>query len=74
MLSKYDLIMALDAISKYHSTKITINAPANGNVGYLSEGKFRLHITECCPSAINALHEANFMLSMTPDGLLIDKL
>ena len=65
---------ALEVISHHHSTKVSINLPENNFVGPIGTTKFRLHITKCVPSVINKLIGEGFMLSMTPDGLCVDKI
>lgn len=64
---------AIEIISKHHSSVVKINTPKNGFAGNLGETEFRLHITQCVPSVVNRLAEAGYMLSMTEDGLLVDK-
>lgn len=65
---------AIRIISQHHTTKVSINLPENNFVGGIGQTKFRLHLTECVPSVINKLVESGFMLSMTPDGLYVDKI
>lgn len=65
---------AMNIIAHKHSTKCSINLPENHFVGNIGTSKFRLHITECVPAVINNLITAGFMLSMTKDGLDIDKI
>ena len=64
---------AIKIISKRHSSVVKINTPKNGFAGHLGETEFRLHITQCVPSVVNRLVEAGYMLSMTEDGLMVDK-
>lgn len=64
---------AIKIISKHHSSVVKINTPKNGFAGNLGETEFRLHITQCVPSVVNRLVEAGYMLSMTEDGLMVDK-
>lgn len=65
---------AIQIISAKHSSIVKINTPKNGFVGDMGSGFFRLHITECVPAVVNDLIAAGFMLSMTADGLMVDKI
>lgn len=65
---------AMDIIVGHHTTKVSINLPQNNFVGNMGATEFRLHITECVPSVISELVIAKFMVSMTPNGLLVDKI
>lgn len=65
---------AMDIIVHHHTTKVCINLPENNFIGHIGTSRFRLHITDCVPSVLNKLVGAGFMLSMTSDGLLIDKI
>lgn len=64
---------ALVIISGHHSSIVKINTPKDNFVGDLGDKEFRLHISKCVPSVINSLVKAGYMLSMTEDGLLVDK-
>lgn len=65
---------AIGIIAKYHSSVVKINAPKNDFVGNLGETEFRLHITQCVPAVINKLVDAGYMLCMTTDGLVVDRI
>lgn len=65
---------AMDILVRHHTTKVSINLPENNFVGPIGESKFRLHINKCCASVINKLVGAGFMLSMTADGLEVDRI
>lgn len=65
---------AMEIIVHHHSTKVSINLPENHFGGDVGRSKFRLHITECVPSVVNKLIGAGFMLSMTSEGLEVDKI
>ncbi len=65
---------AILIISGHHSSVVKINTPKNDFVGDLGDKTFRLHISKCVPSVVNKLVNAGFMLSMTEDGLMVDKI
>lgn len=65
---------AVEIISSYHSSIVKINTPKNGFVGNLGDTEFRLHITQCVPAVVDKLVNAGYMLSMTGDGLLVDRM
>lgn len=64
---------AILIISGNHSSIVKINTPKDRFVGNMGTSEFRLHITQCVPSVIDKLVKAGYMLSMTEDGLLVDK-
>lgn len=64
---------AIQIISGQHSSVVKINTPKNGFIGDLGDKDFRLHVSKCVPSVVDILVAAGFSLSMTDDGLLVDK-
>lgn len=64
---------AILIISGHHSSVVKINTPKNNFVGDLGDKEFCLHISKCVPSVVNKLVDAGFMLSMTDEGLLVEK-
>lgn len=64
---------AIQIISVNHSSVVKINTPINRFVSDMGQTFFRLHIIECVPAVVNNLIEADFMLSMTADGLMVEK-
>lgn len=64
---------AILIIAGHHSSVVTINAPKNNFVGDLGDKKFRLHVNRCVPKVIEELSLSGYSLSMTDDGLLVDK-
>ena len=64
---------AIQIVSAYHSSLLRINKPKNSFVGNLGATEFRLHIVECVPAVVDSLVKAGFALSMTPDGLLVER-
>lgn len=64
---------AIEIISVYHSSTVKINTPKDHFVGDMGKLNFRLHIVECVPAVINTLISAGFSLSMTADGLCVNK-
>lgn len=74
MLTKEEFLKAIQIISANHSTELKINLPTNGFVGdKLGNMEFNLTITKCYASVINNLTGNGYSLSMTPDGLSVDK-
>lgn len=65
---------AIQIVSVHHSSTVRINTPKNNFVGDMGEKTFRLHITKCVPSVVSALVIKGFHLSMTEDGLMVDKI
>lgn len=65
---------AIQIISVKHSSTVKINTPKNGFVGDMGQKFFRLHIVECVPSVVSDLVRAGYMLNMTADGLMVDKI
>ena len=64
---------AMLIISAHHSSTVKINTPKNHFVGDLGEKDFRLHVSKCVPAVVEKLILSGFSLSMTDDGLLVDK-
>lgn len=64
---------AMEIIVRYSSTRIVINMPEDDSANNAGKGILRLHITKCRPSVINRLISADYTLSMTPEGLYVDK-
>ena len=73
MLNIEQFTEAMQIISAHHSSTIKVNAPNNGFVGNMGKDFYRLHIKECIPSVVSHLIASGFMLSMTADGLLVEK-
>ena len=74
MLNSKDFTTALEIISKHCSTELAINTPIHNSVGYIGQSQFRLCIKKCVPAVINSLIKEDFLLSMGPEGLVVDKL
>ncbi len=73
-MTKDNYLKALEIISQNHSTEIKINLPSNGFVGdTLGISEFNLTITRCCASVVDHLIKSGYVLSMTKDGLSVDK-
>ena len=64
---------AMEIIVRYSTTRIGINMSEEGPANNVGKDALRLHITECRPSVINRLISADYTLSMTPEGLYVDK-
>lgn len=65
---------AVKIIACHNSTQVNVNAVAKHFVGDIGSVVFRLHITRCVPSVVKDLVEHEYLLSMTPDGLQVDKI
>ena len=65
---------AIQIVSVYHSSTVKINTPKDNFVGDMGDKTFRLHVVICVPAVIYKLVAAGFQLSMTPDGLLVNKI
>lgn len=73
-MTKDNYLKALEIISQSHSTEIKINLPTNGFVGdSLGVSEFNLTITRGCVSVVDRLTKSGYALSMTKDGLSVDK-
>ncbi|MBE6234782.1 MAG: hypothetical protein E7112_00935 [Bacteroidales bacterium] len=64
---------AIQIISVQHSSTVKINSPRGNFVGDLGVTNFRLHVIKSVPAVIKDLAAAGFSLSMTEDGLFVDK-
>lgn len=65
---------AIVAISRFHSTQLTINAPKNNFVGDMGTKFWTIHITKCVPAVVDVLKNKGYDLSMNEDGLEVDKI
>lgn len=74
MLNSKDFTTALEIIFKYRSTELVINTPSNNFAGDIGQSKFRLHLKKCVPALINSLIKEDFILSMGPEGLEVNKI
>jgi len=73
-MDKKTYLQAIEIISEYHTSKITINQPKDGFVGSMGIEKWTIHITKCVPGCVEKLIKSGFHLSMNEDGLQVDKL
>ena len=51
-MKKDDFYTAIEILSKYHTSQITINQPINNFVGNLGQSEWTIHINHCVPAAI----------------------
>lgn len=72
-MKKEDFMQAIELLSKYHTTKLTINQPYDCFVGDLGEKRWTIHITKCVPAATSALLQAGYSLGMDEYGLHVNK-
>lgn len=73
-MTKEQFNEAVNIISRHHSTQMNINAISKHFVGNIGSTIFRLHITRCVPSVVKELIGHGYLLSMTPEGLEVDKI
>ena len=73
-MTKQHFSEALQIIATYHTSHIIINKPAgsfvNSNIGTT---EFTIHITICCASVVENLRRAGYSLSMSENGLSVNK-
>lgn len=72
-MTNEQFLKAVAVIGGYHTTKVTLNLPKNGFVGNIGATEFNIYVNKCCAGCVNALKDAGFMLSMTDNGLHVDK-
>lgn len=72
-MTKEQFTAAITAISRHHSTQLTINAPKNGFIGKMGTDYWTIHITKCVPAVVDVLKNMGYNLSMNEDGLEVDK-
>ena len=65
-----DFANAIQIISNYHNTRISINECVDNHVSNV----YPILIHECCPAVINELVAAGYSLGMVGKGLSVDKL
>lgn len=72
-MKKEDFMTAIELLSMFHTTKLTINQPMKDFVGDLGEKRWTIHITRCVPAATSALLQAGYSLGMDEYGLYVNK-
>lgn len=72
-MKKDDFYTALEILSKFHTSQITINQPINNFVGNLGQSEWTIHINHCVPAAIKELVQQGFSLSMGEHGISVSK-
>lgn len=65
---------AFEIISRHSSTTVHINAKLNHFVGGIGSTDFLMHITKCAPSLVNDFVKHGYLLSMSSEGLRVDKI
>lgn len=64
---------AIELLTPYHSTELSINKPLDNFVGELGSKRWTIHITKCCPAVINDLIASGYSLGMDKNGLYVEK-
>lgn len=65
---------AIDIISRHTSTTIHVNGTLKHLIGNLGSTEFLIQITQCAPPLVNDLVKNGYSLSMTSEGLRVDKI
>lgn len=64
---------AFEIISRHSSTTVRVNATLNHFVGEIGSTEFLIHITRCSPPVVTDFVRNGYSLSMTSEGLRVDK-